>query len=56
MVDGRSPSIIKPQGARAKLGLLTNKEDTIPGPVDSIGVPKRYILGKRILGTQGFFY
>ena len=37
--------------ARAKRGLLTNKEDSIPGPVDSIGAPKMYILEKRILGT-----
>ena len=39
------------KGARANLGLLMNKEDTITGPVDSIGAPKIYILGKRILGT-----
>ena len=37
--------------ARAKLGLLTNEEDTIPGPSDSIGAPKMYIFEKRILGT-----
>ena len=34
------------QGSRAKLGLLTNQEDTIPGTVDSIGTPKMYILEK----------
>ena len=43
---GRQPA------ARAKLGLLTHSEDTIPTPVDSIKAPKMYILEKRILGTQ----
>ena len=28
-------TLINPQGARAELGFLTNKEDTIPGPADS---------------------
>ena len=37
--------------ARAKRGLFTNKEDTIPGPSDSIGAPKIYILVKRIFLT-----
>ena len=45
--------------ARAERGLLTNEEDTIPVPSDSIGAPKIYIKKKRILGTQilmlGFF-
>ena len=38
--------------ARAERGLFTNKEDTIPGPSDSIGAPKMYILDKRNFGTQ----
>ena len=38
--------------ARAERGLFTNKEDTIPGPSDSIGAPKMYILEKGIFGTQ----
>ena len=48
--------------ARAKRGrgLFTNKEDTIPGPSDSIGALKMYILEKRYFGTQismlGFFF
>ena len=37
--------------ARGERGLLTNKEDTIPGPSDSIGAPKMYILDQRNLGT-----
>ena len=41
--------VIKP---RAKPGLLTNQEDTIPGPVNSIGALKMLFLGKHILGTQ----
>ena len=40
------------QGARAKLGILTNQEDIITGPVNSIGAPKMYIFGKHILGTS----
>ena len=44
--------ISSPQGAPAKLGLLANLKDTIPGPVDSIGTPKMYILGKRISRNQ----
>ena len=37
--------------ARAEREILTNKEDTIRGPSDSIGALKMYILEKRILGT-----
>ena len=44
--------------ARRKCGLLTNEEDTIPGPAHSIGAPKMNTLGKRSLEiqilTQGF--
>ena len=32
--------------------LLSSPQDTIPGPSDSIGAPKMYILEKNILGTQ----
>ena len=39
-----------PLGARAERGLLTNLEDTIPGPSDSIVALKMYILEKRNLG------
>ena len=38
--------------ARAERGLLTNQEDTIPDPSDSIGPSKMYILEKHILGNQ----
>ena len=38
--------------ARAKRGLFTNWEDTIPGPSDSIGASKMYILEKGILGNK----
>ena len=45
---------IKParsEGARAKLGLLMNEEDTIPTSLIQIG-PRKCAFEKRILGTQ----
>ena len=42
----------KVQLGRKQIPLNMFIKPGLPGPVDSIGAPKMFILGKRMLGTQ----